>query len=151
MNLSRAGEFRDISFEVHEGEILGLAGLVGAGRTEVAQALFGITRPDSGEIRLYGKLVQIDSPAKAMQLGIAYVPEDRLSQGLVLEYPIRSNITSPIWQKMSNWFRLLDFAYERRLAQDNVSAPLTSTRKASTSKRNRSLAAISRRWCWRNG
>ena len=117
MNLSRAGEFRDISFEVHEGEILGLAGLVGAGRTEVAQALFGITRPDSGEIRLYGKLVQIDSPAKAMQLGIAYVPEDRLSQGLVLEFPIRSNITSPIWQKISNWFGFLHFAYERRLAQ----------------------------------
>jgi rhamnose transport system ATP-binding protein len=60
--------------------------------------------------------VQIDSPAKAMQLGIAYVPEDRLSQGLVLEFPIRSNITSPIWQKMSNWFGLLNFAYERRLA-----------------------------------
>jgi len=117
-NLSRAGEFRDISFEVHQGEILGLAGLIGAGRTEVAQALFGITRPESGEIRLNGKPVKIDSPAKAMQLGIAYVPEDRLSQGLVLEFPIRSNITSPIWQKISTWFGLLDFAYERRLAQD---------------------------------
>jgi rhamnose transport system ATP-binding protein len=117
-NLSRAGEFRDISFEVHEGEILGLSGLVGAGRTEVAQALFGITRPESGEIWLHGELVQIDSPTRAMQLGIAYVPEDRLSQGLVLEFPIRSNITSPIWQKISTWFGLLDFAYERRLAQD---------------------------------
>jgi rhamnose transport system ATP-binding protein len=117
-HLSRAGEFRDISFEVHQGEIVGLAGLVGAGRTEVAQALFGITRPESGEIRLYGELVQIDSPAKAMRLGIAYVPEDRLSQGLVLEFPIRSNITSPIWQKISKWFGLLDFAYERRLARD---------------------------------
>ncbi len=117
-NLSRTGEFRDISFEAHEGEIVGLAGLVGAGRTEVAQALFGITQPDSGEIRLYGEPVQIDSPATAMRLGIAYVPEDRLSQGLVLEFPIRSNITSPIWHKMSRWFGLLDFAYERRLAQD---------------------------------
>jgi rhamnose transport system ATP-binding protein len=117
-SLSRAGAFRDVSFEVHAGEILGLAGLVGAGRTEVAQVLFGIDRPDSGEIRLRGAAVQIDSPAKAMQLGIAYVPEDRLSQGLILEFPIRSNITSPIWQKISRWFGLLDFARERSLAQD---------------------------------
>ena len=117
-NLSRAGEFREVSFEVHAGEILGFAGLIGAGRTEVAQVLFGIERPESGEIRLSGEVVQIDSPATAMRLGIAYVPEDRLSQGLVLEFPIRSNITSPIWHKMSRWFGLLDFAYERRLAQD---------------------------------
>ena len=117
-NLSRAGAFRGISFEVHQGEILGLAGLVGAGRTEVAQVIFGIERPESGEIRLRGEVVQIDSPAKAMQLGIAYVPEDRLSQGLILEFPIRSNITSPIWQKISQWFGLIDFARERSLAQD---------------------------------
>ena len=117
-NLSRAGAFRDVSFEVHAGEILGFAGLIGAGRTEVAQALFGIDRPESGDILLNGKVVQVDSPATAMRLGIAYVPEDRLSQGLVLEFPIRSNITSPIWHKMSHWFGLLDFAYERRLAQD---------------------------------
>jgi rhamnose transport system ATP-binding protein len=117
-HLSRAGAFRDVSFEVHEGEILGFAGLVGAGRTEVAQVLFGIDRPDSGEIRLRGAVVQIDSPATAMQLGIAYVPEDRLSQGLILEFPIRSNITSPIWHKISRWFGLLDFAREQSLAQD---------------------------------
>ena len=117
-NLSRAGAFQNVSFEVHAGEILGLAGLVGAGRTEVAQVLFGIDRPESGEIRLRGEVVQIDSPAKAMQLGIAYVPEDRLSQGLILEFPIRSNITSPIWQKISRWFGLLDFARERSLAQN---------------------------------
>ncbi len=117
-HLSRAGAFRDISFEVHEGEILGLAGLVGAGRTEVAQAIFGIERADEGEIRLGGEPVQIDSPSTAMRLGIAYVPEDRLSQGLILAFPIRSNITSPIWQKMSRWFGLLDFAHERGLAQD---------------------------------
>jgi rhamnose transport system ATP-binding protein len=117
-HLSRAGKFRDISFEVHQGEILGLAGLVGAGRTEVAQALFGIDRPDNGEIQLGGEPVQIDSPAKAMQLGLAYVPEDRLTQGLILEFPIRSNITSPIWQKISRWFGLLDFARERSIAQD---------------------------------
>lgn len=116
--LSRAGAFRDVSFEVRAGEILGFAGLVGAGRTEVAQVLFGIERPDSGEMLLRGKLVKIDSPAEAMRLGIAYVPEDRLSQGLILDFPIKTNMTSPIWRQMSRWFGLLDFARERKLAQE---------------------------------
>ncbi len=116
--LRRVGAFRDVSFTVRAGEILGLAGLIGAGRTEVAQVLFGIEQPDGGEIWLHGKPVQIDSPATAMRLGIAYVPEDRLSQGLILEFPIASNITAPIWQKISNWAGLLNFSRERTLAQE---------------------------------
>jgi len=94
--LTRKAEFHDVSFSVRAGEILGFAGLVGAGRTEVARVLFGITQPDSGEIRLDGQHVTFDSPSLAVQHGIAYVPEDRHQDGLVLDFPIASNVTLPI-------------------------------------------------------
>ena len=76
-HLTRRGVFEDVSFQVRRGEILGFAGLVGAGRTEIARVIFGIDRADAGEIRISGKRVQINSPKAAMHHGIAYVPEDR--------------------------------------------------------------------------
>jgi rhamnose transport system ATP-binding protein len=94
--LTRTLEFRDVSFNVRAGEILGFAGLVGAGRTEVARVLFGITQPDSGEIRLGAQHVTFDSPSVALEHGIAYVPEDRHRDGLILDFPIASNVTLPI-------------------------------------------------------
>src|SRR5206468_2605875 len=75
--LTRPGVFADVSFQLRRGEILGFAGLVGAGRTEMARVLFGIDRAESGEIWLKGKKVRIRSPQQAMEYGIAYVPEDR--------------------------------------------------------------------------
>ena len=78
-NLSRAGEFSNINFQVRAGEIVGLAGLVGAGRTEVARALFGITSADSGEVVVNGKVTRIKTPRAAMKQGLALVPEDRQS------------------------------------------------------------------------
>ena len=90
-NLTHEGEYRDISFRVREGEILGIGGLVGSGRTEVARAIFGITRPTSGEIRIDGERVTIHSAREAMRKGIAYVSEDRLSQSLIMDFPIRVN------------------------------------------------------------
>lgn len=92
-NLSRAGRFADISFELRAGEIVGVAGLVGAGRTDVARALFGIAPADSGTIRVGGKAVRITSPRQAIDLGIAYVPEDRQRHGLLLPMSIASNTT----------------------------------------------------------
>lgn len=94
-DLCRAGAFQDISFTLRAGEIVGMAGLVGAGRTEVARALFGTAPADSGEIRVRGKPVRITSPQQAMRLGLAYVPEDRQHQGLVLPMSIAQNITLP--------------------------------------------------------
>ena len=85
---------QDVSFDLHSGEILGLAGLMGAGRTELAQTLFGITPADSGEIMLRGrKVTPPDSPQSAMDLGFAYVPEDRVRHGIILDLPIGQNIT----------------------------------------------------------
>ncbi|WMS44593.1 ATP-binding cassette domain-containing protein [Acuticoccus sp. MNP-M23] len=90
-DLSRAGEYSGISFNVRAGEVLGIGGLVGSGRTEVARTIFGITRPSSGDIAIDGAPVRIGSPGEAMRKGIAYVSEDRLSQSLIAEFPIFVN------------------------------------------------------------
>ena len=91
-----AGGVHGVSLEVRAGEIVGMAGLVGAGRTELARILFGITPADSGEVRLLGREVVISSPRDAISQGIAYVPEDRRRHGVILEMPIAHNITMAV-------------------------------------------------------
>lgn len=91
-HLSRHGEYKDISFTVRRGEILGVAGLVGAGRTELFESIAGITRPDSGEIYLSGKPVQFRSPEDAIRHKIVIATEDRKGSGLFLQLPIRENV-----------------------------------------------------------
>jgi rhamnose transport system ATP-binding protein len=116
--LSGAGFVEDVSFDVREGEILGFFGLVGAGRSEVAQMLFGITKPDQGEIRMDGHLVQPRSSRQAMRLGIALLPEDRHQQGLVLPFSIRANETLPILRRLANRLGIVDRAKEAQIAQN---------------------------------
>jgi rhamnose transport system ATP-binding protein len=94
--LSRTGVFADVSFELRQGEILGMAGLVGAGRTDVARAIFGVAPPTAGVIEIEGRPVTITHPQQAMDLGLAYVPEDRQHHGLVLPMNLSNNITLPI-------------------------------------------------------
>ena len=94
-NLTRKGSFKDVSFELRKGEILGMAGLVGAGRTEVSQAIFGVAPADEGTIEIEGQSVRITNPGQAMQHGLALVPEDRQHHGLVLPMDITDNITLP--------------------------------------------------------
>lgn len=115
--LARKGVFTDVSFEVRRGEILGLAGLVGAGRTEIARVLFGIDRADAGEVLVLGNPVTIKSPADAMRLGIVYVPEDRHEHGLVLDFSIAANVSLPIVKKLSR-FLVIDRDHEEKLAGD---------------------------------
>jgi ABC-type sugar transport system ATPase subunit len=91
--LTRSGVVEDISFSVRRGEIVGLSGLVGSGRSDLAQVLFGIHPADRGEVRIAGKPVRIHSPQQAMRLGIAYVSEDRQRQGLVLPMNVKENVT----------------------------------------------------------
>lgn len=100
-HLTSKGVFEDVSFQLRRGEILGFAGLVGAGRTEIARVLFGIDRADAGEMRIGNELVHISSPNVAMQHGLAYVPEDRRQQGLVMDFSIAANMTLPILQQVS--------------------------------------------------
>ena len=95
-NLSRTGYFKDISFSVHQGEILGLTGLVGAGRTEVAESVCGITKPDSGSIYVEGRRVTIKHPSDAMKEGIVLLPEDRQKEGLILDWGLGRNVTLPV-------------------------------------------------------
>ncbi len=92
---SRAGFYRDVSFSLREGEILGMFGLVGAGRTDVILSLVGLEPKDAGEIMLRGKEVRISGPREALCLGIAHLPEDRQSQGVILDMSISANITLP--------------------------------------------------------
>jgi rhamnose transport system ATP-binding protein len=101
--LTREGEFADVDLTLRRGEILGLAGLVGAGRTELAQAIFGIYPPESGEILVDGEEVRIHSPQAAMERGIFYVPEERRSQGLILPFSIKNNITLSILDRISRF------------------------------------------------
>jgi ABC-type sugar transport system ATPase subunit len=105
---TRAGEFEDVDLHVRRGEIVGLAGLIGAGRSELAQAVFGIHPIERGSIYVDGKEVRITSPVAAMAHGIAYVPEERQSQGLILPHSIQDNITLGILDRLSRlWFILV--------------------------------------------
>lgn len=105
--LSRAGEFDDISLTVRSGEILGLAGLVGAGRTEVARAIFGLDNRDAGLIEIDGTVVNIRGPRDAVRAGIAYVPEDRKRDGIVPQLSIKDNISLAVLDRVSaaGWIR----------------------------------------------
>ena len=99
--LSRAGVFSDITFSVRAGEIVALAGLVGAGRSEVMQAVFGVDPYDSGTVTFLGKALKRGSPRAAMAAGMALVPEDRRQQGLVMELSIERNVTLPRARKLA--------------------------------------------------
>jgi rhamnose transport system ATP-binding protein len=108
-----------VSLNVRAGEILGLAGLVGAGRTEFARVLFGLTPADGGQILLRGEPVVVDRPATAVKLGIAYVPEDRRRHGVILEMPVTANTTLAILRKIATagW---LNFTRERDITDSFV-------------------------------
>ena len=101
-NLGRTGFFAGVSFTLRKGEILGLTGLVGAGRSEVCQALFGIEPADKGRILIKGKETKVTSPLQAMKQGIGYLPEDRQQQGLILSWGIDKNITLPSLDRLSS-------------------------------------------------
>lgn len=116
-NLRRAGVFKDISFNVRRGEIVGLAGLVGAGRSEVARAIFGIDRPDGGEISLNGRRLNRNSPQEAMDAGIAFVPEDRQQQGLVMELSVLRNATLTVLSRLKR-FGLISQEEEGKVATE---------------------------------
>ena len=113
--LTRRGVFEDVTFSVRQGEIVALAGLVGAGRSEVVRAVFGVDRYDAGEVRVAGRRLPMGRPAAAIAAGLALVPEDRRQQGLVMELSVERNATLTQRRALSR-FGLLRRAAERRTA-----------------------------------
>ena len=99
--MSRIGYFKNVSFSVRAGEIVGLTGLVGAGRTEVVESICGITKPDAGRIFLEGKQIRVKNPADAMKKGIILLPEDRQKEGLILTWGLGRNVTLPTMKKFA--------------------------------------------------
>jgi rhamnose transport system ATP-binding protein len=145
---NQSGGLRNISLSVRSGEILGLAGLVGSGRTELAETIFGLMPADAGEILLSGTRVRITSPAQAIHLGIGYVPEDRRQHGVVLELPIAAN-TSLANLKIVSHHGLIDRNQEGELAlrylhQLRIKAPSVYTATGALSGGNQQKVALAR-------
>nr|WP_049782821.1 sugar ABC transporter ATP-binding protein [Deinococcus geothermalis] len=115
--LSRRGVFRDVSFVVRRGEIVGLAGLVGAGRSEVARSIFGIDPRDAGEVRVQGRTIPAGNTQAAMRAGIGLVPEDRRQQGLVMDLSIERNATLTVLNRLRRGW-LMDRTAETQTASD---------------------------------
>jgi ABC-type sugar transport system ATPase subunit len=117
--LTVKGQFENISFDLHKGEILSLAGLIGAGRSEVLSCLFGLTPADKGEVLINGKPVVIKSPKAAMDIGLGLVPEDRRESGLVVNRNVQENITLTVIDSMGKWLGL-DRKKANRLADTYI-------------------------------
>ncbi len=146
--LTRTGYFADISFSLRKGEILGLTGLVGAGRTEVCESIFGIHPSDSGKIIFEGEEKSIESPKKAMNLGIGYLPEDRQLQGLILDWGINKNITLPKLEKFSKgiW---IDENSEQKVSEElfkqvMIKAPSVDSRASTLSGGNQQKIVVAK-------
>jgi rhamnose transport system ATP-binding protein len=119
-DLHREGVFSDISFAVRAGEIVGLAGLVGAGRTEVARGIFGVDDLDGGEVNLAGERIRPKSPSQMMRAGLGYVPEDRHTNGLVLPWPLYMNITLAVIRRLGRAGPVVAPSIEREVAKKYI-------------------------------
>ncbi|MGI5132877.1 ATP-binding cassette domain-containing protein [Pseudonocardia sp. CA-107938] len=112
--LTRSGAFEDVTFELRRGEVVGMAGIVGSGRTEVARALFGVDPPDAGTAHLFGAPYLPDSPTTAIARGVAYLSEDRRGQSLIEDFPILDNATLPVISSAAR-MGIIDHGRERSL------------------------------------
>jgi rhamnose transport system ATP-binding protein len=144
----RAGGVRDVDLDVRAGEIVGLAGLVGSGRTELARVLFGLTPADGGELRVRGQALAVHSPAAAIRGGLAYVPEDRRRHGVILEMSVGVNATLAVLRAIRSG-PFLDAAREREIAGTFVArfaikAPSLDTPVANLSGGNQQKVALAR-------
>lgn len=122
VGFSKQKEYENVSLSVRRGEILGLYGLVGAGRTELAKSIFGMTRPDAGQLYLAGSPVTIPTPRAAIAAGIAYLPEDRDEEGVILDMDVCRNITLPILAACTRLLGWLNRGKERRIAAEFAEA-----------------------------
>jgi rhamnose transport system ATP-binding protein len=146
--LTATGRFRDIGFDVHAGEIVALAGLVGSGRTEVVRAVFGIDGYDAGQVTVVGVPLRRHDPVDAMRRGLALVPEDRKNQGLVLEFGLARNVALAVLRTLAR-FGILTSAPENRLARRwlgrlQVKAPALDTAASTLSGGNQQKVVLAK-------
>ena len=117
--LTAGSRVQNVSFTLHRGEIIGLAGLMGSGRTELARCLFGIDKLESGEIRMHGQRIDVSDPREAIKARLALIPEDRRAQGLVLEHSVRDNLLLPLLRKIERGL-LIDDGKGKELADSLI-------------------------------
>ena len=138
-NLTRYGKFRDVSFSLHKGEILGFAGLQGAGRSEVAECIFGIEKADEGEILIDGKAVRIKSPSNAIQHGLGMVTEDRLRSGIIAQLSVLCNMTLAKLEKYcSKGLKIINRKKEISAVDENI-----KTLQIKVNNRNQTIDSLS--------
>jgi ABC-type sugar transport system ATPase subunit len=118
-NLTSKSKFENINFDLHAGEILGIGGLVGAGRTEIGMALCGLLKKDAGEILLNGQTVEFNRPKAAMQAGIAHVSEDRKENGFIPEFTMQENIGLSVLSDFQKW-GFISFDEEKEMAGRHI-------------------------------
>lgn len=146
-NLSGIG-VKNISFQAHKGEILGIAGLVGSGRTELVSLIFGAVKKDSGDVIVNGKKVNIKSPRDALNLGIGLIPEDRKNQGCILNAQVDFNITLSVFNKLTH-FSLLNFRKLKRISNHynnalNIRTPSLQQRVRNLSGGNQQKVVVAK-------
>jgi ribose transport system ATP-binding protein len=147
-NISRDGILKNISFNLRKGEILGFAGLVGSGRTELVRAIYGADLKDRGEIKLFGNKVEINSPKDSIEMGIGLLPEDRKQQGLVLEQPVKSNVTLARLEELVNKY-LINQEKEKEKVNEfvddlNIKTPSIETLAKSLSGGNQQKVVLAK-------
>lgn len=118
--LSKKGNYKNINLKLYKGEVLGITGLVGAGRSELFQTIFGILKADSGKIMLKGEEINLNSPWTALKKGIGYIPESRQTQGLVLEKKVSENITLPLLKNFTNKLGIINTKKQSSLVHDLI-------------------------------
>jgi simple sugar transport system ATP-binding protein len=116
-NYSKKNDFKNINFTLHEGEIIGIIGTLGSGRTELALSIFGMNINDSGKMLVEGKEVAIKDNSYAIKLGIGYLPEDRLSQGLIMEQTVENNVIVTMFKKVINNLHLINNSVKKNIVQ----------------------------------
>lgn len=147
--LSSPGKIHSVSFSVRSGEVLGIGGIVGSGRTELVKAIFGADPERKGRILLHGKPVRIAHPQDALMNGICLIPEDRRTEGLILGFPVRTNLTVPYWQKIRTL--LVNKKRETVLAEEyqaklRIKTPSCESKVATLSGGNQQKVVIGK-WC----
>jgi ribose transport system ATP-binding protein len=153
-NLNAGRMVRNVSFNLYEGEIVGIAGLMGAGRTETTRAIFGIDPKDSGEIILDGKIITINKPLDAIQAGVVLAPEDRKKDGLCTKLSVRENISLPNLDILCNALSIVDRKKEKSMTAKAVNdlrikLPTSEVNAASLSGGNQQKVVVGK-WLARN-